>query len=214
MKNILVVGAHYDDAELGVGGTCAKLASEGCNVYKLTLTDNVTNFKQKGIKVDNASSKKSSALACNILGVKEIDNFEPLPCNELKYSAALMQRIEKIIFELNIDTIFFHFDHDLNTDHLEASKICLIAGRHCKNLLMYQSNGYIPENQFHPTVFFNIDNYVDRKKEALNQYGSEHNRFNRMFDMNIKRNEVWGYGCENGYSEGFVPVKMVIENEI
>jgi len=52
MKNVLIIGAHYDDAELGAGGTAAKLASEGKNVYKLTLTDNETNFCQMGIKVD------------------------------------------------------------------------------------------------------------------------------------------------------------------
>ena len=51
MKNILIVGAHYDDAELGAGGTAAKLAAEGKNVYKLTLTDNVTKFSQMNINV-------------------------------------------------------------------------------------------------------------------------------------------------------------------
>ena len=45
MKNILIVGAHYDDSELGVGGTAAKLVGEGKNVYKLTLTNNKTDFK-------------------------------------------------------------------------------------------------------------------------------------------------------------------------
>ena len=39
MDNILIIGAHFDDTELGVGGTAAKLAEQGKNVYKLTLTD-------------------------------------------------------------------------------------------------------------------------------------------------------------------------------
>ena len=35
LKNVLIIGAHYDDAELGAGGTAAKLASEGktCLLY-------------------------------------------------------------------------------------------------------------------------------------------------------------------------------------
>ena len=33
-NNILIVGAHFDDSELGAGGTAAKLAAEGKNVYK------------------------------------------------------------------------------------------------------------------------------------------------------------------------------------
>ena len=52
MENILIVGAHFDDAELGAGGTAAKLVKQGKKVYKLTLTDNVTLFKQKNINVD------------------------------------------------------------------------------------------------------------------------------------------------------------------
>ena len=40
MQNILLVGAHYDDTDLGVGGTAARLSAEGKNVYKLVLTDN------------------------------------------------------------------------------------------------------------------------------------------------------------------------------
>lgn len=51
MENVLIVGAHFDDAELGAGGTAAKLASEGKNVYKLTLTDNVTKFDAMNINV-------------------------------------------------------------------------------------------------------------------------------------------------------------------
>ena len=63
MKNILIVGAHFDDAELGAGGTAAKLVKEGKKVYKITLTDNKTDFKQRGIVVDYDSSKKQSAEA-------------------------------------------------------------------------------------------------------------------------------------------------------
>ena len=31
MNNILIIGAHYDDTELGCGGTAAKLAAQGKN---------------------------------------------------------------------------------------------------------------------------------------------------------------------------------------
>lgn len=85
MKNVLIVGAHYDDAELGCGGTAAKLASEGKNVYKLTLTNNVTRFEQMNIRVEYEKSVKESALACEILGVHEIDDFPPAPCNHVTY---------------------------------------------------------------------------------------------------------------------------------
>lgn len=208
MQNILVVGAHFDDAELGCGGTMARLAAEGKKVYKLTMTDNVTNFIQMDIHVDLDSSRVGSALACKEMGVEEITDFELLECNHLHYSTEIMQKVEKIIFDKQIDTVFMHYDSDMNQDHVAASKICLTAARHCKNIFYYQSNGYILDKSFYPTVFVDISDYCEHKRRALEHYHGDHNRFDRLFDIAIKRNEVWGYANEVRYAEGFVPVKM------
>ena len=193
----------------GAGGTAAKLCQEGKKVYKLTLTNNVTEFKQNGINVDYISSKEQSQNACRILGVCEIENFVPVECSTLIYSKEIMQKVEHVIYEYNIDTVFTHFGTDMNQDHVEASKICLTAGRHCSNILEYQSNGYILDNVFYPTYFINISKYIEYKKRALSQYGSEHNRYNRLFEMNIERNHIWGYANEVQYTEGFRIVKML-----
>lgn len=208
MQNILVVGAHFDDAELGCGGTMARLAAEGKKVYKLTMTDNVTNFIQMDIHVDLDSSRVGSALACKEMGVEEITDFELLECNHLAYSTEIMQKVEKIIFDKKIDTVFMHYHSDMNQDHVAASKICLTAARHCKNVFYYQSNGYILDESFYPTVFVDISDYCEHKRRALEHYHGDHNRFDRLFDIAIKRNEVWGYANEVRYAEGFVPVKM------
>ena len=80
MQNILVIGAHFDDSELVCGGTMAELASEGKNVYKLTLTDNGTNFEQMNIHVDMESSRIDSAKACKEMRVKEITDFDMIKC--------------------------------------------------------------------------------------------------------------------------------------
>lgn len=210
MQNILVIGAHFDDAELGCGGTMARLAAEGKKVYKLTLTDNVTNFIQMDIHVDLDSSRVGSALACKELGVEEITDFELLECNHLEYSAQVMQKVERIIYDKKIDTVFMHYHSDMNQDHVAASKICLTASRHCKNIFYYQSNGYILDQSFYPTVFFDVSDYCEQKRKALEHYHGDHNRFDRLFDIAIKRTEIWGYGNEVGCAEGFMPVKMCL----
>ena len=181
MKNVLVIGAHFDDAELGCGGTMAKLAAAGSNVYKLTLTDNVTDFHQMNIRVEFKDSLSDSGRACKVLGVKEITDFDFARCNHLAYSAEMMQKVEKVIFQHEIDTVFIHFFHDANQDHVAASQICRTAARHCQNVLYYQSNGYVAEQAFHPTVFIDISAFIDKKREALAQYAQNHNRFNRLF---------------------------------
>lgn len=208
--NILIVGAHFDDAELGVGGTAAKLIEQGANVYKLTLTDNITYFKQMGISVQYETSKIQSHQACEFLGIKELMDFNPEPCNQLNYRADIMQKIEKYIYELAIDTIFIHFDEDMNTDHIAASRISMTAGRHCRNILQYKSNGYVSVKEYHPTFFVDISNQIERKIKALNFYGKEHNRFDSLFDIIIDRNRVWGYANHVKYAEGFNVIKMTL----
>ena len=121
-----------------------------------------------------------------------------------------MQRVESIIFDLNIDTVFIHFGNDMNQDHVEAARICLTAARHCRNILQYQSNGYILDNEFYPTFFVDISGYIQKKKEALVCYGEEHDRFRRLFSSNIERNHIWGFANEVDYAEGFHIIKMII----
>lgn len=210
MKNILIIGAHYDDSELGVGGTAAKFAAEGKNVYKLTLTDNVTRFTHMNINVEYETSVRQSAEACKVLGVTEITDFEPIECTKLIYNTETMQRIENVIYKYNIDTVFMHFDSDMNQDHIEAAKLCLTAARHCDNIFQYQSNGYVLNNEYYPTYFVDISNYVDKKINALEQYGEEHNRFNKLFQINIERNHVWGYSNKVEYAEGFRVIKCLM----
>lgn len=209
MKNILIVGAHYDDAELGAGGTAARLASQGKNVYKLTLTDNVTKSSHLHINVDYETSVKESALACEVLGVKEITEFSPVSCTKLVYSTEMMQAIEEIIYKYNIDTVFMHYLDDLNQDHIEASKLCLTAARHCKNIFYYQSNLYLPPHQFTPTYFVDISEFMDKKKEALYKYTGDHNRNNALFETNMERNHIWGYSNKVKFAEGFMVQKYL-----
>lgn len=209
INNVLIIGAHFDDAELGAGGTAAKLVEDGKHVYKLTLTDNVTNFDQRHLFVDYNSSKAQSHRACEILGVNEIDDFLPIECSTLSYSRETMQRVERVIYDYNIDTVFIHFNTDMNRDHVAANSISVTAARHCANILEYQSNGYILDNVFYPTFFVDISKYIEKKTKALSCYSSEHNRFNRLFETNIERNHIWGYGNEINYAEGFKIVKYL-----
>ena len=209
MNNILIVGAHFDDAELGAGGTAAKLVSQGKKVYKFTLTDNETDYEERKIKVTFSDSKRQSALAAENLGVIEIENNNPIPCSTLTYTKQTMQQVEKIIADYRIDTVFIHFNADMNRDHVEASKISITAARHCPNVFEFQSNGYISDNEFRPTYFVDISDFVEQKKRALACYGTEHDRMNRLFTTNIERNHIWGFANEVEYAEGFRVVKML-----
>ena len=176
MQNILLVGAHYDDTDLGVGGTAARLSAEGKNVYKLVLTDNYVKESKFNKYTAVDTSLEENKRVCEILGITDISDFEKLPNCNLEYTTAIMQRIETVITDLNIDTVFMHSEYDMNHDHIKAAELCKVAARHVQNLYVYRSNIYITETSYNPRVFFDISGYIEKKKEALAAYGIEHQR--------------------------------------
>ena len=212
--NILAIGAHFDDVELGVGGTLAKLASSGSSIYKLTLTNNKTNFLRNNINVSFEDSVRESAAACKILNINELTDFSPVECTYLKYETLLMQKLESIIFDLSITTVFLHFHSDIQQDHVAAAKLGIVASRYCRNVFYYQSNRYLLPADFYPRIFSDITDFIDIKFNALSSYSADHDRFAKLFEQTKLQNEIWGYQMSMSsitkYAEAFVPHKMVV----
>lgn len=214
MENILLVGAHYGDIELGCGGTAARLVADGKKVYKLILTDNFVRESSFNKYTAPESSVQDSKKACDILGIYEITDFTKVPNCNLIYSTELMQRVETVILKYHIDTVFMHSENDMNHDHTEASKICKVAARHVSNLYTYRSNIYITEVQFQPKVYWDISDFISKKEEALAAYGHEHQRSmangrNQLFEDIIYQNRIWGYAIDAMFAEGFEVIKEV-----
>ena len=214
MKNILVVGAHFDDAELGCGGSMARWVEEGKTVFKLTLTDNETNFSARDIHVDADESFEDSDKACKVLRVEEQYKMLGARCGGLIYNKTRMQYVESLIFSLEIDTLLIHYKDDLNQDHAEASKICYTAGRYCDTILMYQSNQYILPTDFYPRVFVDITDTVALKMSALECYRIGHDRYKQLFHNTMSNNRLLGHSVftdeKEHWVEAFQPLKMVI----
>lgn len=210
LGNTLIVGAHYDDTELGAGGTAARLLKEHNKVYKITLTDTVVKSNIMNLDIKSDRVKENSRNACLALGgVEELD-FPTEPYGNLAYSQNIMQRLEDMISQYEIETVFMHFADDYNTDHLAAHNICKTAARHAKNLLMFQSNPYIIYEHFCPNIYIDISDTVDMKRKALSCYDTEHDRWGHLFETNVQRNGIWGYGNHVDYAEGFFAIKMSI----
>lgn len=208
--NVLIIGAHYDDSELGAGGTAARLIREGHKVYKVTLTDTVVKSDDMKLDITNDRARDNSKNACLVLGGVEELEIPLQPYGNLRYTQEGMQTIEHLILEKEIDTVFMHYADDYNTDHLEAHKICKTAARHVKNLFMYQSNPYIIYEHFCPNYYIDISEYVEMKREALGCYDAEHDRWGHLFSTNIQRNEIWGYGNHVKCAEGFCAIKTFV----
>ena len=181
-------------------------------MYKLTPTKTELAEGAFNHGARHADSVQVTARACAILAVEQI-SIPQEPVCQLRYSTDIMLRVEQVILDHSINTVFVHSEFDTNQDHCEAGKISKTAARHCSSILIYQSNLYVCEKPFYPTVFFDISGYIAQKREALNQYGIEHQRFgaenDTLFANNIGRNKLWGYSNGVQYAEGFLPFKLL-----
>src|SRR4030042_4540997 len=127
---VLAVGAHPDDIDFAAGGTIAKWAKEGFDIYYLILTDGskgsdnpeMTRKKLVGIR------KKEQLEAAKILGVKKVF-FLNYPDTELEANLKLKKDITKKIRQLkptkvvafNPQVIFSQKRHYINhSDHRAA----------------------------------------------------------------------------------------------
>ena len=128
-KNVLVVAAHPDDEVLGCGGTLANLSKKGFNIYTLFVSDGVSARNEtKDIIRRKIEQRKFAAIkASKILGCK-IPEFLLYPDNRLDQVPLLniIKKIETKIRKIKPETIFTHFDSDLNIDHKLVNKAELL----------------------------------------------------------------------------------------
>ena len=184
-KNILVVASHPDDEVLGCGGTLYNLKKKGAKISALFLSDGESSRKHSKINKLIEDRKKQAVQAGKILGIKKMI-FGNFPDNSMDTIPILkiIQFIEKQIKKIKPDTIFTHFESDLNIDHQITSKSVITACRPIKNLsvksiLFFEIlsssewNISIKNKSFIPNYFVDIKKSLKFKLKALKCYKRE-----------------------------------------
>jgi LmbE family N-acetylglucosaminyl deacetylase len=229
MKKVLVIAAHPDDEVLGCGGTMARLAREGNEVYTLILGEGVTSRDERRDRPKRETEikklKEQVNSANKILGVKESFVFD-LPDNRFDTVALLdiVKIIEKVKEKVNPDIIFTHHHGDLNIDHRIAFKAVITAFRpvkdeQAKELYSFEIpsstewNSIDSSDFFRPNYFIDIAETLSLKTKALEEYSLEakdypHPRSLRGVDVIAKR-----WGVQNGLmaAEAFEVIRKVIK---
>jgi N-acetylglucosamine malate deacetylase 1 len=116
MTNILVVGPHPDDQELGMGGTIARLAGQGHHVLLLDMTNGEpTPHGSPELRAGEA------AKAAEILGVKRrcID----LPNRMVTHSIEARHKVAGVIRDHQASIVFTPYFEDAHPDHLATTRI-------------------------------------------------------------------------------------------
>ncbi len=114
--NILVVGPHPDDQELGMGGTIARLVEQGHDVLLLDMTNG-----EPTPHGDPATRAAEAARAAGILGVRR--RLLDLPNRELVHSIAARHLVAGVIREHRAEIVFTPSMPDAHPDHVATTRI-------------------------------------------------------------------------------------------
>ena len=113
-KNILFVGAHPDDIEIGCGGTISKHLSMGDNVYVLVLSN--------GEKGKHPAKFEECLDSMEFLKVKpENIIFGNFPDGYIKDDQYTVNFIEEYVKKFKIHRIYTHHPNDRHQDHRNCS---------------------------------------------------------------------------------------------
>ncbi|MGD9554005.1 MAG: PIG-L deacetylase family protein [Arcobacteraceae bacterium] len=206
--NILAIGAHFDDIELGCGGTLAKHIDNGDNVYAYVATKSgFTNHQNIEIRSDAIASQEGEN-AMKILGVELIKgNFEAL---NIEFNDELNREILKIVEEKQIELVYSHWLGDIHHDHQAVARASLHSCRHVPRQLMYRSNWYHSNLDFKGNFYVDISQYWEIKKNAIATHESEMERTGRKW-IEFFHNEAKNAGqrIEVKYAEIFEVIKWL-----
>ncbi|MCP4351313.1 MAG: hypothetical protein GY795_38095 [Desulfobacterales bacterium] len=207
--NVLGVGAHYDDIELGCSGTLIKHVQKKDNVTIMVITDSAYK-NPEGKKIRDAEvALREGRQAAEIIGAELIClNYETFM---VPFDETLSKTITNYIEKLEIDIIYSHWIYDLHRDHQYAGKSALMAGRHVPRFLMYRSNYYDTEQQFRGNFYSDISDVMDKKMEAIKVHKSELDRVKyNWIDFFTKQHENDGQRIGVKYAECFEIVRYLM----
>ena len=166
--NIIAIGSHPDDIEIGCGASLAKFNAKGHSVYLYVAT-------LGGAGGDPEVRRTEQENSARIMGVKDIfwGSFEDTDITINKNSIAAL---EEIIHKVNPDMILVNYHDDTHQDHRNIAAITNSATRYIPNVLFYET----PTTQnFMPNVFVDIGTeYLAIKLRALLAHTSQINRTN------------------------------------
>lgn len=198
---ILAVGAHPDDVELGAGGTLAKHAKRGDKIHILVMSS--------GERGGSASQRtKEAKQAARILGVSKID-VHNLPDAEVTDKVETVMKIENVINQIHPQRVYIHSSKDTHQDHRYTAFASISAARYVPEILAYESPLAFPS--FNPQVFTDITDTLQTKIKALMTYKSQAEK------AYIKAEAIKGLARYRGhqarvkYAEAFEVIRMIIK---
>jgi LmbE family N-acetylglucosaminyl deacetylase len=183
--NVVVIGAHPDDADVDVGGTAYQFAQMGHNVLFVSLTNGDAGHFNKGggalakIRINEAEE------AGKRIGVsyKVLDNHDA----ELMPTLKLRHDIIRIIRNWNADVVITHRPYDYHPDHRNTAIAVQdaaflvtvpnvapdVPALKTNPVFLYSHDNFQKPNPFQPDITVDISAVYDKKVYGMAAHESQ-----------------------------------------
>ena len=179
--DILAIGGHPDDVELGCGGTLAKLILEGKKAAIVDLTQG-----ELGTRGTNITRAQEAASASEILGISARENLK-MKDGFILNSEEYQIQIVKMIRKYQPEIVLANAVDDRHPDHAKAAKLvsdaCFLSGlvkieteldgENQKQWRPKQVFHYIQWKHITPDFVIDISDFMEKKIEACLAYKTQ-----------------------------------------
>lgn len=174
--DVLAIGAHPDDVEIGCGGTVALLVERGRRVGILHLTRG-----EAGTRGNEQERRREAVRAAEALGVHWMDFLD---CGDGDLSAGTEEQnaLIAVLRELRPELVLGPTPHDRHPDHTRAHRLveesCYYAGLARRGVGGEPHRpaavfSYMQHDPFDPAFVVDVSSSWERKAAALAEYGSQ-----------------------------------------
>ena len=162
--NIVAIGAHPDDIELGVGGSVALHKQRGDAVRFLVLT--------KGGELSERSQREREArTAASVLDVDDI-HFLGFEDTAVPYDGDIVRRINDHLTSVGADRVYIHTEEDTHQDHRHAALSSVAASRNIDEVLAFESPS--TRSSFDPQYYNSLtEGVLEQKIESIRAHESQ-----------------------------------------
>ena len=198
-QNVLAIGAHPDDVEIGCGGSIASHSKQGDRVYVAYLT--------RGEKSGPPKTRiAESRLACRILGTSKTV-FGEFTDSNIPVDHLAIEFLEDVVREAKPEIVYTHSVNELHQDHRNVGYVSLSAFREVQKILAYESPRIM--QNFAPSYFVDISRYIDLKWKALQAHVSQRRKNYMAYKSMINLASFRGRQVGVNAAEGFEVIRYL-----
>jgi LmbE family N-acetylglucosaminyl deacetylase len=210
-RRILVIAPHPDDEVLGVGGTIAKYANNGDEVYILTVAGHLPPLYKKEVYQQTV---KEAEIAHRVMGATQ-SIFLDLPATTLGQipTHELNGKICNVINDVAPHVVLCPYP-DRHVDHRFVFETTMVGtrpvkvGKTIELVAAYEAlsethwNAAHIEPNFTPNWTVDITDYIDVKMKALSAYESQISPFPGPRSLEAVKALAIFRGTQAGFSYG------------